>query len=86
MQRTAKDNRKLAEEQVAFERLWDEIREHKALPCTAILNMAQALSRETKGRLSNLDYEKAVSILNGAIDEANGGSVETVEQLVRKRI
>ena len=86
MQRIEKDNRKLAEEQVAFERLWDEIREHEALPDMAVLNMTEALSRETKGRLSALDYERAVSILNSAIDEVNKGSVETVEQLVRKRI
>ena len=86
MQRIEKDNRKLAEEQVAFERLWDAIREHEALPDMAVLNMAEALSRETKGRLSALDYERAISILNSAIDEVNRGSVETVEQLVRKRI
>lgn len=86
MRRITRGKRNLAEEQVAFERLWDEIREHEALPDRAILNMAQALSRETKGRLSTLEYEKAVSILNGAIDEANRGSVEAVEQLVRKRL
>ena len=86
MQRIEKDNRKLAEEQVAFERLWDEIREHEALPGMAILNMAEALSRETKGRISNLDYDKAVFILKEVIEEINSGAIETIDQLVKRRL
>ena len=86
LQRTAKNKRKLAEEQAAFERLWDEIREHEALPEMAILNMAEALSRETKGRISNLDYDKAVLILKEVIEEINSGAIETIDQLVKRRL
>ena len=77
-------NKQMAEGYEAFEKLWKEVEKKKALPYTALLNVPEALSRDTKNQLSKLNYEDAVRIMSRAIREIDEGSVKTLDSEVRR--
>ena len=79
-----RQRKQMAEGYEAFEKLWKEVEEKKELPYTALMNVPEALSRDTKNRLSELSYEDAVRIMSQAIKEIDEGSVNTLDREVRR--
>lgn len=71
---------------MTFDELWIEIEKLHILPDTAIKQMLQALSSETKKLLSRKTPEEASRILSEAIEEINRGSIETVDALTWKKL
>ena len=60
--------------------------ELKVLPDTAIHQIPSILSNEAKIKLCKRTPEEAVGILKTVIDEINTGSVESVNDLVLKKM
>ena len=81
-----RQRKQMAEGYEAFEKLWKEVEEKKALPYTALLNVPEALSRDTKNKLSKLRFEDAVEIMSQAIKKIDNGSIKTLDCEVRKRL
>lgn len=71
---------------MTFDELWVEVEKLHILPETAIEQVPQILSNETKKRLSRKTPKEACWILKEAIDEINHGSVETVDALTQKKL
>ena len=71
---------------MTFDELWVEVEKLHTLPDVAIEQMPQALSSETKKRLSRKTPEEASWILSEAIEEINHGSIETVDALTWKKL
>ena len=71
---------------MTFDELWVEVEKLHILPDTAIKQVPQILSSETKNRLSKKTPEEASRILSEAIEQINRGSVETVDALTRKKL
>ena len=69
-----------------FDELWEEVIALKGLPEAAHLDLPSALSNETKRRICAKTPEEAVEIFADVISEINQGSVETIDNLVNKRL
>lgn len=76
----------LAKDYENFKNLWDEVKEKHLLPDTAVYNLPELLSRETKGRMCQLDLKEVIRIIEEAIDEINNGSIKSMDQLVREKL
>ena len=71
---------------MTFEEYWSEVEKLKALPNTAIIQIPLALSAETKKKLMKMRPEETESLITTVIDQINHGSVERVDDLVRKQL
>lgn len=69
-----------------FSEYWAEVAKLKDLPEMAIRQLPSSLSPEVKQRLMSLKPKETAGLLNTAIDEVNRGSVESIDNLVRKRL
>lgn len=66
-----------------FDEMWKHI---EGLPSEAKVQVPQALSKETKDKLGKKTPDEVTQILLYAIDEVNHGSVETIDNLVKKKL
>ena len=71
---------------MTFDEYWEEVEKLKVLPGMAIIQLPSSLSPETKKRLMKLEPEQTARLISTAIEEANRGSVESIDSLVRKRL
>ena len=71
---------------MTFDELWIEIEKLHILPDTAIKQVPQIISNETKKKLTGKTPEEATRILSEAIEQINRGSIETVDALTRKKL
>ena len=69
-----------------FSSLWNKVEELNALPTIAILDIPTVISEETKTLLANHAPEDVARILKEAIDEINGGSVRSLNELIKNRL
>ena len=69
---------------MTFEEYWVEVDERGALLNSAIKQLPFSLSVETKRKLKKLSAEETIEILEAVIDEVNHGSVDSIDNLVRK--
>ena len=69
-----------------FDELWEEVIALKVLPEAAHYDLPSALSNDTKRRMCAKTPEEAVEIFADVISEINQGSVETIDNLVNKRL
>ena len=69
-----------------FSQYWAKVEKIHALPEMAIKQLPASLSTETKKKLMKLRPEETIGILVAAIDQVNRGSVESIDNLVRKRL
>ena len=68
---------------MSFDELWAEV---QGLPDTAKIQVPGTLSEVTKKKLSRKTPEEVAAIVTAAIDEVNHGSVEPLENLIKKRL
>lgn len=68
---------------MTFDELWAEV---QGLPDTAKMQVPNILSESTKKKLSRKTPEEVGRIVTTAIDEVNHGSVEPLENLIKKRL
>ena len=71
---------------MTFEEYWAEVEKLKVLPVMAIQQLPSSLSPETKKRLMKKRPEEAVEILIASISEIDHGSVESIDNLVKRRL
>ena len=64
-----------------FEELWRQV---EGFPDTAMQFIPNALSEDTKKKLERYSPEEISEIVRSAVDEINGGSIETLDRLVLK--
>jgi hypothetical protein len=69
-----------------FPTYWAELEKLKVLPEMAIKLLPSSLSLEMKQRLMSLKLEETVEVLEWAIEQVNRGSVESIDNLLRKRL
>ena len=72
--------------QMTFEEYWAAVAKTKALPEMAIQQLPGSLSLETKKRLMKRSPDEAGELIKAAIEEVNRGSVESIDNLVRRRL
>ena len=68
---------------MTFDELWSQV---SGLPDTAIQQVPQALSIDTKKRLAEFSPEQIRDIISEAIDNVNHGSIQALDFLVKKRL
>lgn len=68
---------------MTFEELWTEV---QGLPDAAKLQVPGILSEATKKKLSRKTPEEVAVIVKAAIEEVNHGSVDPLENLIKKRL
>lgn len=71
---------------MTFEELWEEIAKLELLSNTAIKQIPSILSKGTKRKLARMTPQQVGKKLLDVIDEINHGSVESVENLLKKRM
>ena len=69
-----------------FNDMLKKLAEQKVLPEMAILQLDEALSKEVKAALLHKSPQEVAEILNYAIRKINNGSIERIDQLVRKQL
>ena len=69
-----------------FDDMLKKLAEQKALPEMAVLQLDGALSEEVKAVLLHKSPREVAEILNYAIRKINNGSIERIDQLVRKQL
>lgn len=68
---------------MTFEELWTRV---QGLPNTAKIQVPGVLSAATKKKLTKYSPEEVAVIVLAAIEEVNRGSVEPLDELIRKRL
>lgn len=68
---------------MTFEELWTRV---QGLPDTAKIQVPGVLSVATKKKLTKYSLEEVAVIVLAAIEEVNRGSVEPLDELIRKRL
>ena len=71
---------------MSFEELWREVEKLKMLPDTAIAQIPDALTVSTKEKLLERMPKDVAEIVTAAIDEVNRGSVDLLDDLIKKRL
>lgn len=69
-----------------FSDYWANVEKLKTLPNTAIQQLPNSLSENTKRKLMKIRPEESVKILIATIEQINRGSVESIDTLVRKQL
>lgn len=69
-----------------FEDYWQEVGKENKLPDTAIMQIPDVLSNDTKQWLMRLSPIQTAEIITAAVDEINKGSIETLDALVNKKL
>lgn len=68
---------------MSFEEIWSQV---QGLPQEAIILVPEALTEDTKKRLSNKTPEEVAKIVHAAIDEVNHGSIAPLDTLIKQRL
>lgn len=68
---------------MTFEELWTRV---QGLPDTAKIQVPSTLSVATKKKLTKMTPEDVSKVVLAAIEEVNRGSVEPLDELIRKRL
>ena len=71
---------------MTFDELWAEIEKLKILPSEAIAQIPHILSKDTKRRMAERTPLEMAQMLDSVIDEINHGSIEGVDDLMKKRL
>ena len=71
---------------MTFEEQWKRVSELEALPDAAVRQIPDVLSKQAKMKLAKKTPEEAVVIIQSAINDIDRGSVETVNDLVLKKL
>ena len=71
---------------MSFDELWNKVEETGVLPNTAIYQIPGLLSDEVKNKLRRKKPEEVARLVSAAVEEVNGGSVDRLENLIRKRL
>ena len=71
---------------MSFLDVWDRVKGLGVLPEAASVDFPSSLSEDAKKRLSAKTPKEVAAIVLDVISEVNGGSVETINDLVKKRI
>ena len=69
-----------------FDEFWIKVADLKVLPDTAIHQIPSILSNEAKNKLCKRTPEEAANIIQAAIYEIDHGSVESMNDLVLKKM
>ena len=67
-----------------FEVFWAEVERLKVFSKAAINQIPESLSNDTKKKLTFLRTDKAIDMILTAIGEIDHGSIETLDNLLRK--
>lgn len=67
-----------------FDMLWKDVEEKKLLSYDIIESIPRLLSEKTKKKLIKKSPEEVATAIKAAIEKNNAGSVETIDELVRK--
>lgn len=68
---------------MTFEELWEQV---SGLPDTAKMQVPRVLSDPTKKKLCKYSPDEVSRIVHSAIEEVNSGSVEPLDELLKKRL
>lgn len=68
---------------MSFEEIWSQV---QGLQQEAINLVPEALTEDTKRRLSNKTPEEVAEIVHAAIDEVNHGSIAPLDTLIKQRL
>ena len=69
---------------MTFEQLMIEINKVGILPDMAIRELPSVLSDKTKKQMLNREPKELAGLLSSAIDRINHGSIESVDELMKK--
>ncbi len=69
-----------------FMELWAEVEKLNMLPNTAIMDVPGIIQSATKQKLCELEPARVSEIIKAAIEEINNGSVESLDDLILKRL
>lgn len=69
-----------------FDDLWKKVGELKVLPNTAIKQVPSFLSDKTKKKLMKKSAKEVADIVDATIDKVNHGSVELLDELIKKEL
>lgn len=68
---------------MTFDELWKQV---KGLPDTAMAQVPIVLSEDTKKKLCKKTPVEIAEIVLSAVDQINHGSIESVDELVRRKL
>lgn len=69
-----------------FGDLWKQLGELHVLPNTAIEQIPMFLSDKTKKKLMKKTPREIAEIVDAAVDKINNGSVEVLDELIKKEL
>jgi RNA-splicing ligase RtcB len=68
---------------MTFEEIWKQV---KGLSDTAMAQVPGALKEDTRRKLSRKSPDEVAAIVQSAIDEVNGGSIEPLDILIKRQL